>query len=151
MHNHSNGNEYCILMQIKLIFLTTVEHQLRHLETEKQQLGNGPLNGIKGSFAKHHPARVIKSRVKCNKTRQSSNARQFYSSMVGGSDAGHLIKKIASKCNNEHWQLTIEKCYPSIQLSPVYSIIRPSEKYYNTVNQIAMELTMVWVTSSKTL
>ena len=45
MHNHSNGNKWRILMQIKLISLSIVEHQdsLRH--RNKQQLGNGLLVG----------------------------------------------------------------------------------------------------------
>ena len=43
MHNHSNGNELRILMQIKLISLTIVEHQDSLRNRDKQQLGNGPL------------------------------------------------------------------------------------------------------------
>ena len=45
MHNHSNGNELRILMQIKLISLTIVEHQDSLRNRDKQQLGNGPLKG----------------------------------------------------------------------------------------------------------
>ena len=41
MHNHSNGNELRILMQIKLISLTIVEHQDSLRNGGKQQLGNG--------------------------------------------------------------------------------------------------------------
>ena len=44
MHNHSNGNELRILMQIKLISLSIVEHQDSLRNRDKQQLGNGPLN-----------------------------------------------------------------------------------------------------------
>ena len=44
MHNHSNGNELRILMQIKLISLTIVEHQDSLRNRDKQQLGNGPFN-----------------------------------------------------------------------------------------------------------
>ena len=43
MHNHSNGNKLRILMQIKLISLTIVEHQDSLRNRDKQQLGNGPL------------------------------------------------------------------------------------------------------------
>ena len=43
VHNHSNGNELRILMQIKLISLTIVEHQDSLRNRGKQQLGNGPL------------------------------------------------------------------------------------------------------------
>ena len=43
MHNHSNGNELRILMQIKLISLTIAEHQDSLRNRDKQQLGNGPL------------------------------------------------------------------------------------------------------------
>ena len=43
MHNHSNGNELQIVMQIKLIFLTIVEHQDSLRNRDKQQLRNGPL------------------------------------------------------------------------------------------------------------
>ena len=43
MHNHSNGNELRILMQIKLISLTIVEHQDSLQNRDKQQLGNDPL------------------------------------------------------------------------------------------------------------
>ena len=46
MHNHSNGNELRILMQIKLISLTIVEHQDSLRNRDKQQLGNGPLAPI---------------------------------------------------------------------------------------------------------
>ena len=42
MHNHSNGNELRILMQIKLISLTIVEHKDSRRNRDKQQLGNGP-------------------------------------------------------------------------------------------------------------
>ena len=42
MHSHSNGNELRILMQIKLISLTIVEHQDSLRNRDKQQLGNGP-------------------------------------------------------------------------------------------------------------
>ena len=41
-HNHSNGNELRILMQIKLISLTIAEHQDSLRNRDKQQLGNGP-------------------------------------------------------------------------------------------------------------
>ena len=43
MHNHSNGNELRILMQIKTISLTIVEHQDSLRNRDKQQLRNGPL------------------------------------------------------------------------------------------------------------
>ena len=43
MHNHSNGNELRILIQIKLISLTIVEHQDSLRNQDKQQLRNGPL------------------------------------------------------------------------------------------------------------
>ena len=43
MHNHSNGNELRIVMQIKLISLTIVEHQDSLRNRNKHQLGNGPL------------------------------------------------------------------------------------------------------------
>ena len=46
MHNHSNGNELRIVMQIKLISLTIVEHQDTLRNRDKQQLGNGPLKGL---------------------------------------------------------------------------------------------------------
>ena len=42
MHNHSNGNELRILMQIKLISLTIVEHQDSLRNRNKQQFGSGP-------------------------------------------------------------------------------------------------------------
>ena len=44
MHNHSNENEFCILMQIELISLTILEHQDSLRNRDKQQLGNGLLN-----------------------------------------------------------------------------------------------------------
>ena len=44
MHNYSNGNELRILMQIKLISLTIVEHQDSLRNRDKQQLGNGRLS-----------------------------------------------------------------------------------------------------------
>ena len=44
-HNHSNGNELRILMQIKLISLTIAEHQDSLRNRDKQQLGNGPFTG----------------------------------------------------------------------------------------------------------
>ena len=43
VHNHSNGNELRIVMQIKTISLTIVEHQDSLRNRDKQQLGNGPL------------------------------------------------------------------------------------------------------------
>ena len=43
VHNHSNGNELRILMQIKPISLKIVEHQDSFRNRDKQQLGNGPL------------------------------------------------------------------------------------------------------------
>ena len=43
VHNHSNGNELRILMQIKLISLSIVEHQDSLRDRDKQQLGNGLL------------------------------------------------------------------------------------------------------------
>ena len=46
MHNHSNGNELRILMQIKLISLTIVEHQDSLQNRDKQQLGNGLLGTL---------------------------------------------------------------------------------------------------------
>ena len=56
MHNHSNGNELRILIQIKLISLKTVEHQDSLRNQDKQQLGNGPLDCSKteqlNSFSK---------------------------------------------------------------------------------------------------
>ena len=46
VHNHSNGNELRILMQIKLISLTIVEHQDSLRNRDKQQLGNGLFVGL---------------------------------------------------------------------------------------------------------
>ena len=43
MHNHSNGNELRILMQIKLISFSIVEHQDSLRNRDKQLLGNGLL------------------------------------------------------------------------------------------------------------
>ena len=42
MHNHSNENDLPILMQIKLVSLTILEHQDSLRNRDKQQLGNGP-------------------------------------------------------------------------------------------------------------
>ena len=41
MHNHSNGNELRILMQIKRISFSVVERQDSLRNQDKQQLGNG--------------------------------------------------------------------------------------------------------------
>ena len=43
MHNHTNGNELCILMQIKHISLSIVEHQDSLRNRDKHQLENGLL------------------------------------------------------------------------------------------------------------
>ena len=43
MHNHSNGNELRIVIQIKLISLTIVEHQDSLWNRDKRQLWNGLL------------------------------------------------------------------------------------------------------------
>ena len=43
MHKYSNRNELRILMSIKLIFLSIVEHQDSLQNQDRQQLGNGRL------------------------------------------------------------------------------------------------------------
>ena len=50
MHNHSNGNELRILMEMKLICLRIVEHQDSLRNRDKQQLGNGPLTSLACTF-----------------------------------------------------------------------------------------------------
>ena len=50
MHIHSNGIELRILMQIKLISLTIIEHQDSLRNRDKQQLGNGPFMAHAGLF-----------------------------------------------------------------------------------------------------
>ena len=47
MHNHLNGNELRILMQMKLISLTIVEHKDSLRNRDKQQLENGLFYYIK--------------------------------------------------------------------------------------------------------
>lgn len=47
MHNHLNGNELRILMQMKLISLTIVEHKDSLRNQNKQQLENGLFYYIK--------------------------------------------------------------------------------------------------------
>ena len=47
MHNHLNGNELRILMQMKLISLTIVEHKDSLRNRDKHQLENGLFYYIK--------------------------------------------------------------------------------------------------------
>ena len=61
MHNHSNGNELRILMQIILISLTIVEHQDSLRNRDKQQLGNGPLKDTTYNVIERYQIRLRKA------------------------------------------------------------------------------------------
>ena len=71
MHNHSNGNELHILMQIKLISLTIVEHKT-HLETETR--------GISEMAHLHDPTSILLLTLSCmNKGNDDNDGDNKYS------------------------------------------------------------------------
>ena len=109
MHNHSNGNKLHILMQIKLISLSIVEHQDSLRNRDKQQLGNGPLR-----------LRTI-SRINMRPGEQSSNFCAHHTAdMLLHVQKMGLFRIFLAKQTGENSLTGLKDSYPSTERNKLY-------------------------------